>query len=109
MQEKRNFNIDFPPSVNSYKQPFVPKIKGVNMKLLYSKLGMQLSKAGRNFKKQVKRYLSFDEPLDGRLRVHVVLHAPHRRPYDIDNRSKALLDILTEVGCYHDDRQIDEL
>ena len=48
-------------------------------------------------------------PLKGRLSVHVLLHAPNRRKYDIDNRIKPLLDALQFSSVYRDDEAVDHL
>lgn len=45
--------------------------------------------------------------LSGRLRVHIHLQPRTLRRFDIDNKSKATLDILQSAGF--DDEQIDEL
>ena len=48
-------------------------------------------------------------PLLGRLSVNVMLHAPNRRKFDIDNRIKPLLDAMQFAGVYPDDEAIDHL
>ena len=45
----------------------------------------------------------------GRAGVEIILHAPNRRAYDIDNRAKAILDALTKGGAWDDDSQLDIL
>ena len=44
-----------------------------------------------------------------RLEAQIVLHAPTRRKYDIDNRIKPLLDALESAGVFENDEQIDKL
>ncbi|CAM3032208.1 RusA family crossover junction endodeoxyribonuclease [Dichelobacter nodosus] len=44
-----------------------------------------------------------------RLAMTVTLYPTNRRSFDIDNRLKALLDVLQEIGVYHNDNQIDDL
>lgn len=73
---------------------------------------MLLSAQGREFKehveKAVSRYIG-PYPLKGRLAVHIMLHAPTQRKYDVDNRIKALLDAMQSAGVFEDDEQIDVL
>ena len=47
--------------------------------------------------------------LAGRLAVDIELYPPDRRKIDIDNRIKALLDVMEHAGVYEDDSQIDKL
>jgi crossover junction endodeoxyribonuclease RusA len=76
-----------------------------------------LSKKGRQYKQDVCNYIAdlildshdFKIPLLGRLSVHIVLHAPNRRKYDIDGRLKSLLDALEDAGVYPNDEAIDHL
>ena len=49
------------------------------------------------------------QSLSGRISVTIYLHAPTRRKYDLDNRVKAIQDVLTTSGVYLDDEQIDQL
>lgn len=47
--------------------------------------------------------------LTDRLAVDIELYPPDRRKIDIDNRIKALLDVMEHAGVYEDDSQIDKL
>jgi len=48
-------------------------------------------------------------PIVGRVAVLVLYRTKSRRRWDIDNRSKALLDALTHADVWVDDSQIDHL
>jgi crossover junction endodeoxyribonuclease RusA len=50
-----------------------------------------------------------DEMLTERLQVHLTLHPPTLRKYDIDNFCKATFDALSHAGFWEDDEQIDSL
>lgn len=101
--------LPFPPSGNTYYRSIR---MGQSCRVL-------ISKKGREYREQVIQLV--DElriadpnfaaliPFDKRLSVSVLLNAPTRRKYDIDNRSKALLDALQHAGIYLDDEQIDVL
>ena len=98
-------NLPFPPSSNTYYR----SIKmGNSCRVL-------LSKAGRKYKMDVADKLleqfanNNNFPLLGRLSVNVMLHAPTRRKYDIDNRIKPLLDALQFAGVFKDDECVDHL
>ncbi len=95
--------LPFPPSVNHYWR------KGRNV--------TYISKEGQHFIQDVaaivtRAFLANDwQPWgeDVRLNVALVLHAPTRRKYDIDNRIKATLDALVKAGLFEDDEQVDTL
>lgn len=92
------FVFDFPPSVNTYYRNWKGR--------------MVLSTKGREFKHHVAQAVSRYEgpyPLTGRLAVYIMLHAPTRRKYDVDNRIKAILDAMESAGVFQDDEQIDVL
>lgn len=50
-------------------------------------------------------------PIDGseELYVSISLYPPSRRSYDVDNRAKAILDALTNVGFWPDDKIVKKL
>tara|TARA_R100000655_G_scaffold34275_1_gene66890 strand:+ start:977 stop:1420 length:444 start_codon:yes stop_codon:yes gene_type:complete len=101
--------LPFPPSGNTYYRSVR---MGKSCRVL-------LSKAGREYKTNVKEVVDdyiakteFDEvpfPYEGRLMLHIRLHAPTRRMYDLDNRLKAVCDALEYAGIYIDDNQIDSI
>lgn len=90
--------LPFPPSVNGYWR----SVRGRNI----------LSAAGRAYRLaglEALRTQSGPWPLAGRLQVTLTLYVPDRRRRDVDNFSKAVLDLLTHGGVYDDDSQIDHL
>ena len=92
--------IPWPPSVNGYWRTFG---------------GRQiLSKRGRVFREAgalaIASQVSADRPpMTGRLAVEITLCPPTVRSFDIDNFAKAPLDLLTHVGIWADDSQVDSL
>ena len=48
-------------------------------------------------------------PLPGPFHVVVRLYPPDRRKFDVDNRLKALLDLLTKAGIWGDDSEVDKI
>ena len=101
------FELPFPPSTNTYYRSIR---MGQSCRVL-------LSKKGREYKQDVCHYIAdlildshdFKIPLLGRLSVHITLHAPNRRKYDIDGRLKSLLDALQDAGVYPNDEAVDHL
>ena len=101
--------LPFPPSVNSYYRSIR---MGKSCRVL-------ISKRGREYRQDmidlIAKLVHDDTAYQGlfpfvqRLGMTVTLNAPTRRKYDIDNRSKALLDALQHARVYEDDEQIDEL
>ena len=68
-----------------------------------------VSKQGNDYRKQVKELTNGVKMQEGRLEMHVTLHAPNRRGYDIDNRLKPLGDALQLAGVFTDDGLIDKI
>jgi crossover junction endodeoxyribonuclease RusA len=68
-----------------------------------------LSKKYREYISDVQRLVGPVEPILGRLELIILLHAPTRRKYDIDNRIKPLLDAMERAGVFADDEQIDKI
>ena len=68
-----------------------------------------VSKQGTDYRKQVKALTNGVKMPEGRLEMHVVLHAPNKRAYDIDNRLKPLGDSLQLAGVFTDDGLIDKI
>lgn len=90
--------LPLPPSMNSY--------------WLRSSRGIFLSKAGKDFRKQVAEIIAERQCLKfgtSRLFMAVRLCMMDRRASDLDNRLKALCDALEHAGVFDNDEQIDEL
>ena len=49
-----------------------------------------------------------EEPYEGKVSIECRLYAPNQRSYDVDNRAKAILDIL-EGTLIANDSQVDRL
>lgn len=97
------YKLPWPPTINTYWRSVVV---GGRVRVL-------LSRAGREYKKAVARESSMFvdcmmSSSDRRLVVAIILHPPDRRPWDIDNRVKPVLDSLNGIA-WADDSQIDEL
>lgn len=43
-------------------------------------------------------------PISGPVTVTILLNSPTKRPYDLDNRVKPILDLLTSLSLIDDDR-----
>lgn len=89
--------LPYPPSVNRYWR----NVKGRTL----------ISKAGREYRKQVKLECLLQKPmrLNGFLKVTVYMCPPDRRRRDVDNISKALFDSMKHAGVYEDDYQIEDM
>lgn len=102
-------NLSWPPSVNHYWRHVLMKKK--NGEAYVKDL---ISAEGRKYKRTIgqevlAQYRGDVRTLEGRIRMAVVLYAPDRRRYDIDNRLKALLDALVDAHVMRDDDQVDEI
>ena len=88
------FELPWPPSVNHYYRRVGPRTL--------------ISRAGREFRRQVGRILAARRlpPATGRLAVSVEVYPPDRRRRDIDNLLKAVLDALQHGGAFPDDSRI---
>lgn len=92
------FVLPLPPSVNHSTNP-----NGSG--------GKVLTEFHLNFRARVVEVvLQAGSPrIEGRLQVDISLVPPDRRPLDLDNRVKALLDALQKAGVFGNDEQIDDL
>ena len=96
--------LPWPPSVNTYWRHVVEKY-GTKVKVL-------ISEEGRAYRRVVAKEVMAQRMLaygDERLHVHIRAFPPDRRPRDLDNILKAVLDSLEHAGVYPSDSQIDVL
>lgn len=96
--------LPWPPSVNRYwRHPTVGKLAGRHL----------ISEEGRTYRADVTAavyaQLRCQPKLDGRLAVHIDVHAPDKRARDLDNLPKGIQDSLGHAGVWLDDSQIDDL
>lgn len=92
MQNKtRTYLLPWPPSTNALWRAF----RGRNI----------LSRQARLWAESAEKELRAQraELVPGPVEVHIALCAPHKRRYDLDNRIKAVLDLLVKQGLIEDD------
>ena len=90
--------LPWPPSVNGYWRSY----RGRQI----------LSAKARVYRQSATRHVlacKANKHLTGRLSVEIELYPPTRHKIDIDNRAKALLDVMQHAGVYQDDSQIDRI
>lgn len=89
--------LPLPPSVNSY----------------YGARGNRryIKPAGMAFRAKVCELVAQagHKTIEGRVALFATIYPADKRRQDLDNRSKALQDALTNAGVWLDDSQIDEL
>lgn len=94
------FDLPWPPSVNTYWRHTV----------INRRPRVLISKKGREYRKAVLSSIGLKhKKIHGRVSVWIGANAPDRRPRDLDNLPKAILDALTHAGVWGDDEQIDQL
>jgi crossover junction endodeoxyribonuclease RusA len=76
--------------------------------------GIKISKRGRESRKNIMATVAhklggFPEPMLGPLRVTCTFYPASKRRWDLDNRTKCLLDALTDAAVWEDDSQIWQL
>lgn len=89
--------IPLPPSVNSLYRAF----RGRTI----------MSKAGRKYRADgLAAVLSQDRrKFKGRVAVEIKVYPADKRRFDLDNRAKGILDLMTHAGIWNDDEQVDDL
>lgn len=94
------FELPWPPTVNSYWKPIVRKGRAVliltDRAIEYRKLALFM------LNKQKVKGLAILDPVH----IKVTYHPPTKRKYDIDNFLKGTLDAITHGYIWKDDEQI---
>lgn len=91
------YYLPFPPSANVYWR-------------MDKRFGrMYPSAKAKKYRKEIQKQMRSVAFGSVRLQVSMMLHAPTKRKYDIDNRIKVLLDALEFAGVFNDDEQVDKL
>ena len=97
------FELPWPPTTNHWLKPI----------RMGKSLRMMKSKDGKEYAKLVLMTMHnaglSGEKLTGRLYVKITLNPPTLRKYDVDNRTKAIFDSLSECDFWEDDEQVDRL
>lgn len=99
------FAMPWPPTVNHYHQP-IRAGKGARI---------TKGKKARQYAIEMEKYL--DEigianeriPENKKLSMSLILHPPTLARYDVDNRTKGIMDALSNANFYADDSQIQRL
>lgn len=92
------FRLPMPPSVNAC-------YRAVNGRTILSK-GYR---AWREKATEAAQAVSYDRAGDRPVSVFIRLYADSRRRYDIDNRTKPVLDLLELLEVFDDDSQVERL
>lgn len=94
-----DFSMPYPPTLNTMWAVF----RGRKI----------LSKKGRLYRERAISHLKevglYEEGVETKLSVHMVINPPTLRKYDIDNFCKAPFDALSHAGFWLDDEQVFKL
>lgn len=100
------FEMPWPPTLNHYHQPVKMGERGVRI--------VKGAKA-RKYAKEMESYLKgiglYNEmiPEGVKLYMHLTLNPPTLARYDVDNRTKGIMDALSNANFYADDDQVHKL
>lgn len=97
-----SFALPWPPSVNTYWRSAV----------IGGRVRVYVSDKGKAYRKEAGWRIAGARAragLAGRVALEIRAFPPDRRKRDLDNTLKAVLDVMTEVGVWNDDSQVDEL
>lgn len=92
------FRLPMPPSVNAC-------YRSVGGRTILSKS----YRAWRERAAEAAQGVSYDRAGDRPVSVFVRLYPDSRRRYDIDNRTKPILDLLEQLGVVNNDSQVERL
>jgi len=93
--ETLNFDLPWPPSLNSYYRHVGPRVL--------------ISRAGRRYRMMCVSRLGGLKKLSGAVSLFLECYPPDRRRRDLDNLLKCLQDSITAAGVLEDDSQIRRL
>lgn len=84
---------------------FLPWPPSVNSAWRHHNGRVLVSKALREWRKIAEHQLTYQKakPVPGEVTVIIHLYPPNRRKYDIDNKLKAILDLLVNAKIIEDD------
>lgn len=100
-----NFEMPWPPTVNHYHQP-VRMGQGVRIVK-----GQDAKQYAKDCEKWLRDLGLENERIaeDKKLSMKLILHPPTLRRYDVDNRTKGIMDALSNSNFYADDSQVHKL
>lgn len=100
------FIMPWPPTLNHYHQPIKMGDKGVRITK-----GAKARKYAKDMEQHLKDLGLCGERIDERVKLamHLTLNPPTLARYDIDNRTKGIMDSLSNANFYADDDQVHKL
>lgn len=106
-------DLPWPPSVNGYWRAIARRtpvaVRGGRVCQILSERGRKYREAAMVAYQEQRPHQRDRMPSGARLRCTLVLHAPTKRKYDLDNFAKGVLDSLQHAGVIEDDALIDRL
>lgn len=85
----------------------LPHPPSLNRKFVFGGKKPRNSSDVKDYYWQVKALGVGNKPMEGRLDVQIIVHAPDKRKRDMDNILKVSLDAMEKANYYTDDSQID--
>jgi len=99
------FTMPWPPTLNHYHQPIK---MGKCVRIIK---GAKAREYAKNMEYYLKEIGIYDEriPEGVKLYMHLTLNPPTLARYDVDNRTKGIMDALSNANFYADDNQVHKL